>query len=535
MKWKENSDASNIYTRELEVSARWRNTHNYSGIYDMVYVKEKSLLVASVDGNIQVWDVSGDSSGGGYKCKNIINASVLDVGEKDGSINTVSCFYVTESGTSLVCGSQNTKLKLFDLRPSGGKLIDTYWVNGLSDKQLSTSDFGGKDRLYVSDVRIRRNTLIAVDWYGTLHEWNVVLKERSSSSYDHPEYLVYVRSFLPNYGPFKEEWNDDVKTWWQWMQNSYSKRFSERLLDFCDEAIVVAKNNIMCIIPRVHNMAVGTALWIKTRHTILCCKSLTICEEKHPNEKKSRKVVILCGQQQGLLLKYTFCEDLFTLPSAGGFTYINPHNPNILPGTGIPLKSIRRFILHSDVRIQGKINGAVSLHIFQTFWKSPVTAVTAIFLPAPKNEADSQVNNLIVVGDRNGEIYCLDGKKLVPKFHIGFIHSFFTGFDGIREEGPPLQSQGITYEIRGRLPENTDLPVEQDCIIWSVQADASRLFTGDSNGMLVVHDFWKYDVKSENASTSNERKNFECEDDVSPEYGVRDLPLSLLSKRPKLN
>ena len=55
---------------------------------------------------------------------------------------------------------------------------------------------------------------------------------------------------------------------------------------------------------------------------------------------------------------------------------------------------------------------------------------------------------------------------------------------------PPLDTQGITYELRGRLPENGQC--SNDCIIWSVQADATRLFSGDSNGILVVHDFWNY-------------------------------------------
>ena len=38
---------------EDKVLNRWRTRHNYSGVYDMVYVKEMGILVASVDGKIQ--------------------------------------------------------------------------------------------------------------------------------------------------------------------------------------------------------------------------------------------------------------------------------------------------------------------------------------------------------------------------------------------------------------------------------------------------------------------------------------------------
>ena len=74
-----NLDNNSIDTKELVresiASARWRKTHNYTGIYDMVYLKEKSQLVASVNDCIQVWDVSGALNNGGYKRINTITAT----------------------------------------------------------------------------------------------------------------------------------------------------------------------------------------------------------------------------------------------------------------------------------------------------------------------------------------------------------------------------------------------------------------------------------------------------------------------------
>ena len=56
-----------------------------------------------------------------------------------------------------------------------------------------------------------------------------------------------------------------------------------------------------------------------------------------------------------------------------------------------------------------------------------------------------------------------------------------------------LYRQGVTYKLRGRLPESS----EQESIIWAVVSDCSRVFSGDSNGTLVIHDFWNYKESKE--------------------------------------
>ena len=540
LEWKRNIDDNCFSKIELKVAEHWRKKHNYRGIYDMVYVKEKSLLVASVDDKIQVWNVSGDSKESDYNCQNVINAFVLDSEKEDSSTNMVSCcFYVTETGRSLVCGTQNSKLKLFDLCTPGGRLVETYWVNGLTDKQALTRGLRRKDRLYVSDVRIRRNVLIALDWYGNIHEWKVISNENTTDVSNKTESLRHVRSFLPSFGPLREEWDDGMKSWWHFMQSTYSRRFSERLLDFCDEVIVVSKDKLMCILPKDQQMARETAVWIETNNSILCCKSIRIPVEKvkEGGQGGKNRIDILCGQQQGFLLKYTFNEKQFVVPGAGGFTYMKPPNPNIIPGSGIPLMSVRRSILHSDIQIKKNLGGLKSLYVFQTFYKSSVTAITVTMLPYLNGQTDLKSNYLTIVGDRDGELYCLYGTTLKTKFHIGFKHSNFADYDEMLDDSPNLIKktgcqQGTTYDIRGRLPENQ----EQDCTIWSIQADSSRIFSGDSNGVLVVHDFWKNNLTTNAGQESSDKDSFGVlGDDVTVPSNIPDYSLSTISKRQKFN
>ena len=113
-------------------------------------------------------------------------------------------------------------------------------------------------------------------------------------------------------------------------------------------------------------------------------------------------------------------------------------------------------------------------------------------MPTLKNKRGDIQHCLIVVGDKDGELYFLDALTLKIKFHIGFPHANLTAYDEITEEllsssDTSIYKQGVTFEIRGRIPE----PAEQDSIIWAVTTDSSRVFSGDSNGKLVIHDFWK--------------------------------------------
>lgn len=201
--------------------------------------------------------------------------------------------------------------------------------------------------------------------------------------------------------------------------------------------------------------------------------------------------MILCGQQQGILLKYTFDPKLFSPPTSGGYTYIKPHNPYIVAVPGTPVTSARLSILFTDFHAKSSNGPLASLHVFQTCYKSSITSLTPTFLPTLKNKSGDIQHCLIVVGDKDGELYFLDALTLKIKFHIGFPHANLTTYDEITEvlalTDTALYKQGVTFEIRGRIPE----PVEQDSIIWAVTTDSTRVFSGDSNGKLVIHDFWK--------------------------------------------
>ena len=75
--------------------------------------------------------------------------------------------------------------------------------------------------------------------------------------------------------------------------------------------------------------------------------------------------------------------------------------------------------------------------------------------------------------------------------------------------------------------------MEEDCIIWAVKADAARIFSGDSNGMLVVHDFWKGDMESDMTVRSNE-SNINSGEIFTSTGALKNSPLSPSSKRSKL-
>ena len=532
-------DQKSCEATEHKVLNRWRTRHNYSGVYDMVYVKEKGILVASVDGKIQVWNVSGGGEKSQYFCQNVLNASMLDFGGND--IDMVTCFYVTDTGKTLVCGTENARLKLFDLCTPGGKLMESHWVNGTIESASASHMPKGKNRLSVSDVRIRADTLMALDWLGKLHEWKIESRVTNAESGGTYESLVHIRSFLPNFGPLRDNWDDEIKTWWHFMNNFYNKRYCERLLDFCAEAILVTKDKLLCILPRNPNMSTQSAVWIETNHSILSCKIfLNQTKEMPDKSSKGRKeIIVLCGQQQGYLLRYEFNGNLFastgSLEHFSEYVYMKPQYPNISSDPAFAHLYTHRYIriLHSDMNI-GKKGGALeSLHTFQTFYKSPVTSITVQFLPRLTGEGiTSQAH--VIIGDRDGEIYILDGVTLVTKFHMGFRHSHFSEYDAIPSQISSCDNvpqQGITYDIRGRMREDN----EQECIIWSVKADASRIFSGDSNGGIVVHDFWKYNPVVEKLMSIGSMSNDDNGTNSPNNSDNEDQPLNNQPKRCKLN
>ena len=479
--------------KKSKISDQWRQIHDYSGIYDMVYVKEKSWLVASINGMIQVWDIAGINNGTKYECLNVIKGIVLDYEEKEDIIDMVTCFYVTETGNSLICGTNDSKLKVFDMRTPGGRLVEKHFVNG-QPLHHSIRNGNMKKGLSVCDVRIRQNALIAIDWYGGIHEWKIDCKSKYIQPSEHPEQLLHLRSFYPNFGPLRDEWEDVMKSWWHSMQYTYNKRFCERLLDFSDEVILLTKDKLMCILPRNSSLSDKNSIWIETNHSILCCKILPMPKKDKSKKGCENQIVILCGQQQGILLRYAFNPEQFSGDTSSGFTYIKPQNPYILSraGQGKCYLSARQSILYTDFLTTS--NGPLtSLHVFCTYFKGAITSITSSFLPTLKKERKDFQNCLIIIGDKDGELYFLDGLTLNTKFHIGIPHTNFTDYSEITEDNSlasrPLHRQGVTYSIRGRLQDSA----EEESIIWAVQSDCSRIFSGDSNGKLVIHDFWKYD------------------------------------------
>jgi len=124
--------------KKVVKSDEWEATHNYRGVYDMIL--DSNRLIASVYDTIQVWDLST------YQMTNLLNPKSLD------SPNAATtCFAVLRD--KLVCGTQNGLLKLIDLE---------------SGKEVAITK---RNNNYVSDVCVKGDTVVAVDWYGGLSKW----------------------------------------------------------------------------------------------------------------------------------------------------------------------------------------------------------------------------------------------------------------------------------------------------------------------------------------------------------------------------
>ena len=83
----------------------------------------------------------------------------------------------------------------------------------------------------------------------------------------------------------------------------------------------------------------------------------------------------------------------------------------------------------------------------------------------------------IVIGDVNAEIHVLDRKPNVPLSQESFQF---------------LLENGHSY---GEF-------------VWAVEIDATRIFSGDSDSCLVVHDFWEHETEdlTEKTTTSGCKK-----------------------------
>ena len=80
----------------------------------------------------------------------------------------------------------------------------------------------------------------------------------------------------------------------------------------------------------------------------------------------------------------------------------------------------------------------------------------------------------IVIGDVNAEIHVLDRKPNVPLSQDSFQFLLEKGHYNGAYNGYPY--------------------------IWAVEIDATRIFSGDSDACLVVHDFWEQETETENST-----------------------------------
>ncbi len=82
-------------------------------------------------------------------------------------------------------------------------------------------------------------------------------------------------------------------------------------------------------------------------------------------------------------------------------------------------------------------------------------------------------DDVVIVGDVNAEIHCLDRKQLEKE----------------DSEGKKKQKTNPNYDPLRFVLEDGHQYKEY---IWTVNADAARVFSGDSLGKLVIHDLWDY-------------------------------------------
>ena len=215
---------SSFYCKSGEVSESWIRNHNYTGVYDMVWLPEQSYLICSVYDTIQIWDMAQ------YKRINVIEASLLDSDrEKTTSFHA--------SGPALITGTSRGRLQAFDLTTS--KLLG------------ETTPDPNVDEM-VCDIKGFKNRLLSTDWRGLLAMWRWKLSDKGDI-----EFLLEKR-FYPKFP------DDDDR-----VIQKYKSRFGERLIDFNDYIGVTNCHDMFCIFD-VNKQDFAT--WIKTERSVLCCQ-----------------------------------------------------------------------------------------------------------------------------------------------------------------------------------------------------------------------------------------------------------------------
>ena len=202
-----------------EVPEEWIQRHNYTGLYDMVWLPELSYLICSCYDTIQVWDMVN------YERVNIFEAAVLD-----SKWEKATCFY--GCGPALVTGTDKGRLQAFDL-------LTCQRIGETEQKQFEL----------LSDVKGYKDSLLCVDWRGLLIQWKWRFENGKMT-------FKLMRTFKPAFPENDEE-----------IANKYNARFCERLVDFNDTIGVTNSREVFCIFD-IKTCQIAT--WIRTYKSVLC-------------------------------------------------------------------------------------------------------------------------------------------------------------------------------------------------------------------------------------------------------------------------
>lgn len=210
-----------FYCKTGDVSEEWISKHNYTGVYDMVWLPDKSYLISSCYDTIQVWDMVD------YSRIQVFEGHVLD-----SEVEKATCFY--GCGPALVTGTSKGRLQAFDL---------------VTRNKIGASPIDPFHNEMLSDIKGYDKSLLCVDWRGRLYQWEW------THANDQMKFNLK-RTFYP---PFPSN-NDEVI-------QRYKMRFCERLVDFNDYIGITNCNDMFCIFD-IATVKVGT--WVKTSRSVLC-------------------------------------------------------------------------------------------------------------------------------------------------------------------------------------------------------------------------------------------------------------------------
>ncbi len=349
------------------VSGEWRQRHNYSGVYDMVYDREAGRLVCSVYDTIQVWDANS------FECLKILGPELLD-GSGPAGTRTI-CFYV--SGDLLACGTTSGTVKILDLWSEKGQAAE------------KAGDGGGA----VVDLKISGEEMLSVDCYGDIVQWR--LEQKTGK-------LTRVGNLSPPLEGMEAEREGEgeaeVEDGGDSVHALYRRKNLERTLDFNDDVVVTNTLRLLVLFSRKAGREGRRAA------TFVFCPSNVLCLR-----------VLGRAAYWGVLRGKVFRTDLYLAHS----------------GRSRVIRDPTRECERMETRFQDNVT---SLDVTE---------------------------DRVVVGDVNGEVHVCStdrfgsNKDLAPDFVLESGHSYRS-------------------------------------FVWCVKMDAERIFSGDQDGKIVVHDFWRW-------------------------------------------